>query len=112
MSYGANISLPNGLSINDNTIPFALIEVIDLTTSTPSGSKTYTGYEGHTLQFYQISTNNNFFNGTYLRSCPLSHVITITNNSTPGVAPTLNWSVSLPSGSFYLTSSKIIVVAK
>jgi len=112
MSYGANISLPNGMYINDNTIPFALAEVIDLTNTTPSGNKTYTGYEGLTVQVYQISTNANMFIGTYLTQCPLSHVVTITNNTTPGVAPTVNWSVSLPSSNFYLTSSKLFVVIK
>lgn len=112
MSYGIKVNLPSGLVIDDNSVPFALAEVISLSDTSPSGSKTYTGYEGLTVQFYQISTNSNMFVGTYLTKCPLSHVITVTDNATPGVAPTINWSVSLPSSNFYLTSSKVFVVIK
>jgi hypothetical protein len=112
MSYGIKINLPDGLAIDDNSVPFALAEVITLTDTSPNGSKTYTGYEGLRLQFYQISTNTNMFNGGYLRNGPLPHVITVTNNATPGIAPTISWSVSLPNSNFYLISSKIFVVMK
>jgi hypothetical protein len=110
VSYGIKINLPSNLAVDDNSVPFSFIEVLELAISTPSGSKTYTGYEGINIKLYQISSTDIFSSGTYFSRVPLPHTLTVTNNGIEGVAPTLNWSTTLPVGNGTLIKSTVYVV--
>jgi hypothetical protein len=110
MSYGIKINLPDGLAVDENSVAFSFIEVLNLSTTTPSGSKTYVGYEGVNLKLYQISATDIFSSGTWFSSVPLPHTLTVSNNGVAGVAPTLNWSTTLPVSSGVLIASIIYVV--
>ena len=108
MTYGAKIELPNDLRFDENSVPFSLADVISLTTSDTSGSKTYTGFEGRTIRLYQVSSTTAFLEGSITLIRPYYHTMTITNNGIAGIAPTLSWSV-VPYGN-YLAASTVYVV--
>jgi hypothetical protein len=108
MSYGAIVNLPNGLQINENSVPFALADILELTSSNTSGSKTYTGFEGRTVIIYKVIKSVDFLNGALVISIPYYHTVTITDNGVSGVAPKINWSVSATGN--YLADSVLYVV--
>ncbi len=109
MSFGAIVDLPNGLQINDNTVPFALADIVELTSANQTGTKTYTGFEGRTIILYKIIKSVDFLNGALVASVPYFHTVIVSNNGVPGVAPRIDWSVTA-TGNFLADSTLYVVM--
>lgn len=110
MSYGFIVNLPNGLVIDNNTYPFALADIIDLSTSSPSGSKTYTNFVGRTIRYSQVYADLDWSKALVPSSLPTGHTLSVTNNGVSGIAPTLNWSTSLPPNCSLCSSTIYVVI--